>query len=114
MAVKVYKTIQPGNISTVVKGVRILFSGMLHMPGTYSTNNVELQKAIESSPQYGKAFVLAYSSGSEPEVASVPEAEVTPEAETPKPKPAGRPKGSKQPEVDSGSSQPAVGSTQEN
>jgi hypothetical protein len=97
MAVKVYKTIQPGNISTVVKGVRILFSGMLHMPGMYSTGNAELQKAIESSPQYGKSFVLAYSSGSEPE--AVPKTEVAPKAETevmpeeaPKPKPAGRPK----------------------
>jgi hypothetical protein len=90
---------KPGNLSTIVKGVRISFNGMMHTPGTYSTNNAELQKAIEGSPQYGKDFVLAYSSGE-----SAPNGERLTEnveretengATTPvveKPKPAGRPK----------------------
>jgi hypothetical protein len=92
MVMKVYKMTKPGNLSTIVKGVRISFNGMMHTPGTYSTNNAELQKAIESSPQYGKDFVLAYSSG---ESAPNGERETENGATTPvveKPKPAGRPK----------------------
>jgi hypothetical protein len=64
MAVKVYKTINPGNLSTVVKGVRISFkAGAMHLPGVYSTDNAELQKAIEAEPQYGQVFKLAFSGG---------------------------------------------------
>lgn len=85
MAVKVYKTVNPGNLSTVVKGVRLSFrAGTMHTPGVYSTDNVELQKAIEADPEYGQLFKLVFS-GDEPAdnvKADVPE----------KPKAAGRPK----------------------
>jgi hypothetical protein len=91
MAIKLYKTINPGTLSTVVKGTRIVFSGMMHMPGMYSTDNTALQQAIEADPDYGKAFMLAFSSG-EPEAAVTPHPVEAPKPEAEKPKPAGRPK----------------------
>jgi hypothetical protein len=100
MVMKVYKLTKPGNLSTIIKDVRISFDGMMHTPGTYSTSNEELQKAIEGSPNYGKVFMLAFSSG-EPEPAVTPPPVETPEPETEpepaaeKPKPVGRPKGAK-------------------
>lgn len=103
MAMKVYKMTKPGNLSTVVKGgVRISFDGMMHMQGTYSTDNAELQKAIEGSPQYGKEFVLAYSSvvsaPTAAEAVAPAEAVARPDDAAPveKPNTKGRPKGSKQ------------------
>jgi hypothetical protein len=94
MAVKVYKTINPGNLSTVVNGVRITFSGTMNEPGVYSTSDGELQKAIEADPNYGLAFALAYS-----EVADEPEAgaPVDDEPEAAAPKKAGRPKKTPEP-----------------
>jgi hypothetical protein len=88
MAVKIYKTISPGNLSTVVKGVRISFNAStMHTPGVYSTSNKELQAAIEADPYYGKEFKLVYSS-----VEDKPEAPAAEEAPA-APKAPGRPKG---------------------
>jgi hypothetical protein len=88
MAVKIYKTINPGNLSVMVKGIRILFNAStMHSPGIYSTGDEDFQRAIEADPCYGKEFKLAYSSSED------------------KPKAAGRPKGSAKPKAEANESE---------
>jgi hypothetical protein len=62
MGVKVYRTIKQGNLSTVVKGVRIAFqAATMNVHGVFSTDSAELQKAIEADSGYGTSFELAAS-----------------------------------------------------